>query len=265
MTSFGPDDDLRGAQFERVKLHGASFRETNLSETTYYDVTFERATFREAFFEGARFVGASFENAEIDGAVDGLTINGIQIAPLVDAELDRLHPGREQLRATDPDGIRDAWAWLEGLWAETTAVALEHPDSSLNLRVDDEWSFLETLRHLVFASETWVGAGILGRTTFHHLGLAGPWFDPATAGLHADATPTVEEVLAARAEQQAMVRDYLATVTAETLDSESRPPEGVAWPPPFPQPVRSRVATILNEEWWHLQFAKRDMARWPTP
>jgi hypothetical protein len=263
MTSFGADDDLRGAEFARVKLHGASFRETNLSETSFYDVTFEKAAFREAFFEGARFIGASFENAVIDGAVDGLVINGIQIAPLVEAELDRRNPGRERLRATDPDGMREAWAWLEGLWAETTAAALENPEPSLNLRIDDEWSFLETLRHLLFASETWLGAGILGRTTFHHLGLAGPWLDPATAGLDPDAAPTIEEVLAARAEQQAMVRDYLATVTAETLDTESAPPEGIAWPPPFPQSVRQRLQVILNEEWWHLQFAKRDMAHWP--
>lgn len=264
MTSFGPDDDLGGASFARVTLHSASFRETNLSETTFYDVTFERATFREAYFEGARFVGASFDNAEIDGAIDGLTINGIEIGPLVEAELDRRNPGREKLRSSHPEGMREAWAWLEGLWAATTAEALEHPEASLNLRVDEEWSFLETLRHLVFASETWLGAGVLGRTTFHHLGLTGPWMDPAAAGLDVDAAPTVEEVLAARAEQQAMVREFLETVTPETLDSETAPPEGVAWPPPHPQSVRSRLHVILDEEWWHLQFAKRDMARWPT-
>ena len=238
MTSFGSDDDLRGAAFARVRLQGASFRETNLSETQFYDVTFENATLREAYFEGARFIGASFENAVIDGDIYGLTINGVDVEPLVEAELDRLNPGREKLRATDPDGLREAWAWLEGLWAATTAEALQHPEPSLNLRVDDEWSFLETLRHLVFASECWLGVGVLGRTTYHHLGMTGPWMDPATAGLDVDATPSVEEVLAARAEQQALVRDYLATVTDETLDTETTPPDGVPWPPPH-HPTRS--------------------------
>ncbi len=264
MTSFGADDDLRGAQFQRVRLHGASFRETNLSETSFYYVTFERATFREAYFEGARFLGASFDGAVIDGAIDDLVINGVEVAPLIEAELDRQHPGREKLRSADPDDLREAWAWLEGMWATTTAEALTHPESSLNLRVDDEWSFLETLRHLVFASETWIGAGILGRTTYHHLGLAGPWFDPALAGLDVDAAPSVEEVLAARAKQQAMVRDYVATLTPEILGSETSAPEGAPWPPPGPMAVQRRLHVILDEEWWHLQFAKRDLAAWPT-
>ena len=265
MTSFGADDDLRGAQFQGVRLQGADFRETNLSETSFYDVTFERATFREAYFEGARFVGASFDGAEIDGAIDDLVINGVEVGPLIEAELDRQHPGRAKLRSDDPDELREAWAWLEGLWAATTAEALTHPEPSLNLRVDDEWSFLETLRHLVFASETWLGAGVLGRTTYHHLGLAGPWFDPALAHLDVDATPTVDEVLAARAEQQAMVRDYLATVTSETLATDTSAPEGAPWPPPGPMTVLRRLHVILNEEWWHHRFARRDMARWPTP
>ena len=28
-----------------------------------------------------------------------------------------------------------------------------HPEPPLHLRVDDEWSFVETLRHLVFATD----------------------------------------------------------------------------------------------------------------
>jgi hypothetical protein len=263
MTSFGNDDDLRGAEFARVRLHGASFRETNLSETTFYDTTFERATFRETYFEGARFVGVSLDNAQVDGSIEGLVINGVEIEPLVQAELDRQNPGREKLRAEDPDALRDAWAWLESMWAATTAEALTHPDQSLRLSVDSEWSFLETLRHLVFASDCWIGAGILGRTTYHRLGVTGPWMDPATAGLDVDAVPTVAEVLAARAEQQAMVRDYLATVAPEALAAETAPPDGLPWPPPHPQTVLSRLHVILNEEWWHHRFARRDMAAWP--
>ncbi|MFN8156927.1 MAG: DinB family protein [Candidatus Nanopelagicales bacterium] len=264
MTSFS-DDDLRGAEFARVKLHGARFRETNLSESTFYDVTFERATFREAYFEGARFVGTVFDGAEIDGSIEGLVVNGVAVEPLIEAELDRQNPGREKLRSDDPDELREAWAWLEGLWATTTAEARTHPESSLNLRVDDEWSFLETLRHLVFASETWLGAGVLGRTTYHHLGLAGPWFDHTLAGLDPEARPSVDEVLAARADQQAMVRDYLETATPETLAMERSAPEGAPWPPPGPMSVLRRLHVILNEEWWHHRFATRDMAHWPTP
>jgi len=33
----------------------------------------------------------------------------------------------------------------------------------LHERVDDEWSFVETLRHLVFATDAWVRRAILGQ------------------------------------------------------------------------------------------------------
>lgn len=264
MTSFGNDDDLRGAEFTHVRMHGAKFREVNLSDATFYDVTFGGATIREAYFGGARLLGVSLENAVIDGDVDGLVVNGIEIAPLVEAELDRQDPGRAQLRSSDPDDLRAGWSWLERTWAATTAEALTHPESSLRLRVDGEWSFLETLRHLLFATDCWLGAGVLGRTTYHRLGVTGPWMDPATAGLDVDAQPSVEEVLAARAEQQALVRDYLATATPETLAALTAPPEGAPWPPPDEQSVLSRLHVILIEEWWHHRFARRDMAQWPA-
>ena len=61
-----------------------------------------------------------------------------------------------------------------------------------------------------------------------------------------------------------MVRDYLATVTPETLAMETSAPEGAPWPPPGPRSVLRRLHVILNEEWWHHRFARRDMAHWPT-
>ena len=263
MTSFGSDDDLRGATFSRVRLHGADFRETNFSDSTFYDVSFAGATLREAYFAGARFVGASFEQAVIDGEVEGLVINGIEVGPLVEDELDRLNPGRDLLRSGAPDDLRAAWGWLEQLWAATTAEALTRPDVVLRQRVDGEWSFLETLRHLVFATDCWLGVGVLGRTTYHPLGLAGPWLDPATCGLEVDAEPTVADVLEARSQQQALVGDFLATATAETLARESAPAAGTAWPPPENQTALHRLHVILNEEWWHHRFAIRDLAQLP--
>lgn len=37
--------------------------------------------------------------------------------------------------------------------------------------VDGEWSFSQTLRHLVFATDIWLGRAILGSDDFHPLGL----------------------------------------------------------------------------------------------
>lgn len=253
MKRFDPSDDLRGAEFRQVSLAGARFDEVN----------FAGASFRESFFGSARMSGVQLEDVMIDGDVAGLVINGVEVEPLIEAELDRRHPGRAQLRSKDPDEMRAGWAWLEQEWSLTTAEALGRPEEQLQLRVDDEWSFLETLRHLVFATDSWLGVGVLGHETYHPLGLAGPWLDPATCGLDTSAAPTIQEVLDARASRQAMVRDYLATATNETLALDTTPPPGVGWPPAESFSARGRLHVILNEEWWHLQFARRDMESWP--
>jgi hypothetical protein len=48
---------------------------------------------------------------------------------------------------------------------------------------------------------------------------------------------------------------------ARQLDPGSTEPvAGPGWPPPESFPVREILATIINEEWWHRQFAERDLA-----
>jgi hypothetical protein len=255
MTRFERSDDLRGAVFHEVSLTGARFDDVNLSG----------ATFREAYLAGVRMHGVILEDASIDGDITGLVVNGVEIEPLVEAELDRRHPGRALLRSTDPDELRAGWSWIEQEWARTTADARGRPDDQLRLRIAEEWSFLETLRHLVFATDCWLGAAVLGRTTYHPLGLAGPWLDPSSCGLEVTAAPTTADVLAARTDRQALVRDYLATATTDVLAAETTPPTGAAWPPVEPMTALARLHVILIEEWWHLQFARRDMESWPGP
>src|SRR5262245_12850815 len=69
--------------------------------------------------------------------------------------------------------------------------------------------------------------------------------------LLAEQTPS--EVLAARADRAAMVRDFLATVTGEVLDEERRNPHN----PADAETVRSCLHVILEESWEHLRFALR--------
>ena len=56
------------------------------------------------------------------------------------------------MRPDDADGFREAWAILERLWEETVARARTFPEAELHRSVDDEWSFIQTLRHLNFAT-----------------------------------------------------------------------------------------------------------------
>jgi uncharacterized damage-inducible protein DinB len=67
------------------------------------------------------------------------------------------------MRPADADGYRQAWDIIERLWQQTVARARELPPELLHERAGDEWSFIETLRHLVFATDAWVSRAILGQ------------------------------------------------------------------------------------------------------
>ena len=67
--------------------------------------------------------GVELVDVRIDGEIQNLLVNGVDVAPLVDAELDRRHPDRARMRPTDPDGFREAWDIVERLWEGTVARA----------------------------------------------------------------------------------------------------------------------------------------------
>jgi len=96
--------------------------------------------------------GVELVDVDIHGEIVNLTVNGVDIGPLVNAELDRRYPGRAKMRPADPAGIRDAWGILERLWDQTIERARRLRPELLHKSVDGEWSFIETLRHLVFAT-----------------------------------------------------------------------------------------------------------------
>jgi len=52
-----------------------------------------------------------------------------------------------------------------------------------------------------------------------------------------------------------MVRDFLATVTAEELTATRKNP----WAPHYPETTLSCLHVILEEEWEHLRYAVRDL------
>jgi len=53
----------------------------------------------------------------------------------------------------DAAAFRDTWAEIEALWAQTVVRARGLPDGAEHERVGGEWSFVETLRHLVFVTD----------------------------------------------------------------------------------------------------------------
>ncbi len=246
------DEDLRGSRFTHVDLTGAVFRRARLIDI---DV-------RGADLRGARFDGVELVDATITGEVENLTINGVEVSAYVNAELDRRDPDRVKMRPTDPTGFREAWYLLERLWDGTVERARALDPADLHVSVDEEWSFIETLRHLLFVTDSWVRRAIL-RVPEPWDPLDLPWdqmSDKPGIPRDREVRPSLDEVLAVRADRQATVRAFLSGLTDDRLDEHTVPLEGDSWPPARPFPVRECLSVLLNEEWYHRQFAERDLA-----
>src|SRR5262245_10185958 len=156
--------DLSGSRFERV----------NLRDSTMHGVDLSGADIKSARLQGVRMRGVELRDVEISGELVNVVVNGVDIAPLVESELNRRTPERAKMHPETADGYREAWAILGRLWAVTLETARTLPADELHARVGDEWSFIETLRHLNFASAAWVGRMILGEPSpWHPLDL--PW------------------------------------------------------------------------------------------
>ena len=227
------DTDLRGARFVRADLSGAVLR-------------------------GVDLAGTDIDAPWLFDGDSALLVNGVDVVPLVDAELDRRFPGREQRRAQDPEGLRAAWSALERTWGRTLERVAAMPPGTADVSVDGEWSFAQTLRHLVMATDTWLGKAVLEREQPYHP-LGQPHSEYATDGydlaVFTPGTPSYDDVLEARAGRVDLVRDFLAGVTAEGLAAPRTDP----WGPEHTLPVRSCLHVILNEEWEHHRYAVRDL------
>jgi hypothetical protein len=246
-----PRQDLTGSRFDRVDLSGSEFRNVDLSGVRFRGVLMRDASLR----------GLEMQNVEITGELVGVTVNGVDIGPLVEAELDRRHPERVKMRPTDPDGFREAWDVVERLWDGTVRRARTLDPLLLHESVGGEWSFTETLRHLVFATECWIRRAVLGDPApWHELSL--PWDEmPDTPGVPRDraARPSLNEVLELRRDRMATVRAVVDGLTDEFLCGDTTPVEGPGWPPAVSFPVRECLLVVLDEEWEHRLYAERDL------
>jgi len=243
--------DLSGSRFERVDLSGAQLRAVDLTG----------ARFRGVDLSGVVMRGVELLDVDIHGEIENLTINGVDIGPLVNAELNRRYPDRAKMRPADPAGFRQAWDILERLWDQTVDRARRLPPELLHESVDGEWSFTETLRHLVFATDSWIRRAILGDPSpWDPLDL--PWDEmPDTPGVprDRDARPSLDAVLELRRDRMSTVRQVLDGRTGASLDGHTEPVEGPGWPQPRSYPVRECLLVILNEEWEHRLYAERDL------
>jgi len=220
-------------QFVDRDLRGARFIESDLSDVV---------------MRGVEIAGMDIDAPWLSEG-SGLKVNGVDVTPFVEQELDRRFPGRSQRRAATPAGMREAWTVANQAWDAAIERATGLPAGSVDVSIDGEWSFAETLRHLVHATDIWLGKAVLGRSEadFHPLGVG--------YGSRASEVLPFGDVLAARADRAAMVGDFLSSVTDEVLDEERRNPHN----PANAETVRHCLHVILEESWEHLRFALRDL------
>lgn len=226
------DADLRGARFIRADLSGAVMR-------------------------GVHLAGADLDAPWLLDGESTLLVNGVDVAPYVAAELDRRFPGRATRNATEPAGLRAAWAAVEDAWAALLARVAAMPPGTPDVSVDGEFSFAQTLRHLVMATDIWLRQQVLGtEQPLHPIGVPYAEYESDGYDLSVFRTdlPSYGEVLEVRAGRVAMVREFLASATEDELATPRRNPWGDR-----PETTLSCLHVILQEEWEHLRFAVRDL------
>ena len=230
------------------------FEDRDFSDSVFWAVDLRRATFRDVNLSGASFSRALLDDVEIDAKIDRLVINGVDVTDYVN-DRDRWYPLRAMIRATDPEGIRAAWAALEQTWAATITRAGSLTDAQRHERVDGEWSFAETLRHLLLAMDKWFTVPILGGG-FHPFGMPNTGSaDFPFPGLDRTAAPSFDEILAARAGRSDRFRAWLDGLDAADLKREVEVLDaGTAT-------VQECVFTVLEEEFEHHRYADRDLTK----
>jgi hypothetical protein len=242
-ADYTSSDAFRDANFTSVDLSGARFRDCDLSRV--------------------KIVDSFLLDADISGEIRNLRVNDVDVTDYVEAELDRRHPERAQVRQMQTaDDYRVMWDRIEELWSETVARAERLPEPAVHERVEGEWSFAETLRHLVFATDAWAGSCVLDDPQpYHAFGVTHTGYPPEVAaaiGIDLDATPSFAEVLKVRADRMAMVRGIVDDLTDPELERIcTRPPA-----PGYPDETRTVgrcLRVVMREEVEHRRYAVRDL------
>ncbi|MEI7054702.1 DinB family protein [Nocardioides sp. CCNWLW239] len=238
------------------RFRGALIRQSDVSGLEIRDCWFE---------ERLKIVDCWGRDVYLGGDFGRVVVNDVDVTAHVEAELDRLEPNRVLAReAQTADEIRAAWAAVEATWTETVEQARALPEELLHERVDDEWSFIETLRHLLHASDKWVGNPVLEEDDpYHPLGYGPGGEDETGTGLTVGADPSLQEVLEPRLARMATVRELVSTITDAGLDRLcARTPVGND--PEADYSVRRCLKVVLAEEAEHHRYAVRDLAALTT-
>jgi DinB family protein/pentapeptide repeat protein len=231
-----------------------AFEFRDLSDAVFWGVDLQRATFRDVDLMGARISHARLVDVAIDAEVDRLVINGVDVTAYVN-ERDEWFGLRSHLHPTEPEGMRGAWQDFVAAWADTIDRATALPVEQQHASVDGEWSFVQTIRHLVFATDKWFTVPIAGGA-FHPLGLPNAGSaDFGWPGLDAGAEPTFDDAVGAWRNRADQLGEYVDVVRPAALAVEVEVLEN------GPSAVHDCIGIVFEEHFQHLRYARRDLDR----
>jgi DinB superfamily len=228
------DEDLRDSRFVRVDLSGSRLHGVML--------------------QNVKITDGWVNNVEISCLLGSLVVNEVDVSGYVRAELGRRHPELRMLNARDAAGLRDAWRMIEERANATLSRARTLSEPKLHQSVDGEWSYIATLRHLVYATDRWITGPVFGEPDpFHRMGMPNDNPEPWRGRLDVDADPSLDEALEVRSERMATVAALLADCTEADLARTVASPNGGT------TTVGDCIRIVLGEEWAHDRYANRDL------
>jgi DinB family protein len=209
---------------------------------------------------GALFRDVDLSGAKITGLIDGLTVNDVEVAPLIAAELERRHPELILFRSDDPVDLSRGWQIVRDQWRATLARIGRLPPDRQQQRVNDEWSAIETLRHLIFVADDWFGRTVRGESApYWPCGLV-PSFLNGTEeryGIDPAADPDSDEVMARLEERMAQLDLQFGKLTTAELSRICRPSYSAGGTDPIT--VQSCLQAVLDEFAAHRRYTERDL------
>jgi DinB superfamily/Pentapeptide repeats (8 copies) len=230
------------------------FEFQDLSDAVFRGVDLRRAMFRDVDLMGARISHARLADVAIDAEIDRLVVNGVDVTAYIN-ERDDWFALRSQLHPTEAEHMRQGWQAFLAAWGGAIERVRSLPEEQRHASVDREWSFVETVRHLVFATDKWFTVPILGGA-FHPMGLPNSGSaDFGWPGIDDFADPTFEDAAAAWHDRSGQLRDHLAGIEPAALTVEVAVLENGAIA------VHDCIGVVFEEHFHHLRYATRDLDR----
>jgi len=209
---------------------------------------------RDVDFTGVRMFSVRLHDVEIDGQIDRLVVNGVDVTDYVN-EHDPWFELRSRIRPTDAATIAADWAMFVAAWEGAIARASVLTAEQQHASVDGEWSFVQTLRHLVMATDKWFTAPVLG-AAFHPIGLPNTGsLGVPFPGIDLASEPTFDDAVAVWRDRAAQLAAYLDGVDRDALAATVDVIEN------GPHEVHDCVGVVFEEHFQHLRYALRDLDR----